>query len=120
MSIDLSSANTYFESSVDNAVWTGFGDLRENAIAQAKRELSAFKGDEIDTDTTENGDHPREDCAVYEYAFNLLVNSSAVGSGAISSPDELFGNIEKGKQPTPVLTRKVMRYMGWDVNIRRG
>jgi len=121
MAITRELADSYFETTVTNTVWTGFEVAERNAsITQAIRELTYLKGAAISPATTENTDRPREDLAVYEYAKNLLVSSPAVGSGVSESPDELFADIEAGQSGRSIITSLVMQYMGWTIRINRG
>lgn len=119
MPITRAKADTYFESHVRGPVWSGFGTtLRDAAIAHAKRLVSRFLRDNLDTDDTTDADFPRHDCAVYEQALHLLENGPSMSSASEQSlpvpisTDPGAAGADKAKQADPtMMSKEALRYL---------
>ena len=75
MAIDITGANTYFGATVHirSEVWTKIPLARRiAALAHATRLIESRLDDDLETDTTMDGDFPRHDAAVYEQALWML------------------------------------------------
>lgn len=123
MSLDRTKADAYFAAAahVESATWLAFSvNQRAAAVAQAVAELTALKREELDDTTTAVGDYPREDAAVFEYAFNLLRNATAAGSGLQDSPEALALETPEARATTSALSMKVLAYLGITLRMSRG
>ncbi|MDD5677127.1 MAG: hypothetical protein PHW60_03930 [Kiritimatiellae bacterium] len=75
MAIDITGANTYFGAMVHikSEAWTTIPQAKRiAAIAHAARLIASRLEDDLETDTTVDGDIPRHDAAVYEQALWML------------------------------------------------
>jgi hypothetical protein len=122
VAINRTAADAYFASHMEGGVWSGYTTgQREAAIAQAKRELGAFIGGALSETATANGDSPRHDCAAYEYAYRLLLNSRNTATASdTATPDVAFEQGGTGRRAESALTPLVLRFLGVTGRISRG
>ncbi|MDH3563104.1 MAG: hypothetical protein OEN49_06880 [Gammaproteobacteria bacterium] len=91
MAITLSRAlaATYFGASshLNYGVWFAFSDEQQDAaIAHATRLITRALGTEVTNETTDTPSSYRPDYAVYEQAFFMLANSTAIVDGTQTGP----------------------------------
>ena len=95
MAITRDLANAYFGTNISGELWTRYSEERKQAaIDHAQRFLSTCVEGDLDTDTTSDGDFPRNDCAVYEQALYTLQNAPGLPDIDSPTPTDLFGTKE--------------------------
>jgi len=86
-SITRALADTYFETRLENEVWTGFDvGLRDKAIVSAKDVLTRALSSAITSETVDADINYYPDRAVYHQAIFMLVNSDHTANGQLTAP----------------------------------
>lgn len=122
MALDLTGANAYFAGHMEGSIWGDYTEpQRTAAIAQAKRELATFIGAPLTATASADGDTVRHDCAVFEYAYRLLLNSRHnATAGDAATPDVAFESGGTARRRESPLTQLVLRFLGVTGRISRG
>lgn len=93
MAINTTLADDYFGKHIAGAIWNRYTtQQKQAAIEHATRILETILENDIDDDTTIDGDFPRDDCAVYEQALYTLQNAPDLPDSPNAT--ELFGTQE--------------------------
>ncbi len=120
-------ADTYFETRLENEVWTGFDTgLRDKAIVSAKDIITRALGSDITDETVDADTSYYPDRAVYHQALYLLINGDYTSNGELSAP-KWPGATSDGqarKKQGRSISRESLYWMNWrqgsTIKIARG
>jgi len=120
-------ADTYFETRLENEVWSGFvtGD-RDKATQSAIDDVSVAYGGNILEATVSTSNNYYPDRAVYHQALYLLVNSPHTANGELTGIK--WAGANAGGTPkdmsTSVIAPDAQRWLNWQsgasISITRG
>jgi len=109
-------ADTYFETRLENELWTGFSaGLRDKAVVSAKDVISRALGDDVTDETTEEDAQYYPDRAVYHQALYMLSASNHTANGQLSGP-KWSGAMPSGESKDvsgKTIAKESLYWMNW-------
>ena len=109
-------ADTYFETRLENELWTGFKvGLRDKAIVSAKDVISRAYGDDITDATVYEDEEYYPDRAVYHQALYMLSQSNHTANGQMTGP-KWSGAMPSGQSKDvsgKTIAKESLYWMNW-------